>query len=108
MLRPTPKNYAKDLGFDRTPLRSTLPDPRSHLKSSLPKPVGGPKKLPGKVSGGSRNVFKNSKQPPSRVLQNQEKETMLKKLTPMQYRVTQEKLTERYVHACDGHNLLLS
>lgn len=32
---------------------------------------------------------------PSRILKKEEKDQMLKKLTPMQYRVTQEKITER-------------
>lgn len=54
------------------------------LRSCLPKPLVD--KRPFKGGG---------KTPPSRALPKEKKDQLLKRLTPVQYKVTQEKVTER-------------
>ncbi|KAL7632228.1 UNVERIFIED_CONTAM: hypothetical protein RMT77_017444 [Armadillidium vulgare] len=71
---------------------------RSSQRSFLPKPQVTPKKLVGRGGGGGfrSGVGRSANQtPPPRLLPAEEKEKLLRKLTPVQFKVTQEKVTER-------------
>ncbi|XP_063845963.1 methionine-R-sulfoxide reductase B1-like isoform X1 [Scylla paramamosain] len=70
------------------------------VNSNTPRGAPAPSSTPGSASSRIPRAWKpqgpqQTQGKPSRILKKEEKDELLRKLTPMQYRVTQEKLTER-------------
>ncbi|XP_045116026.1 methionine-R-sulfoxide reductase B1-like isoform X2 [Portunus trituberculatus] len=70
------------------------------VNSNTPRGAPAPSSNPGSTSSRIPRAWKpqgpqQTQGKPSRILKKEEKDELLRKLTPMQYRVTQEKLTER-------------
>ena len=53
---------------------------------------------PGRFANKGSKKTDQTKDTPTRIIKKEEKDQLVKKLTPMQYRVTQEKVTERLVN----------